>query len=554
MTRYHHPALKQFTDQQVRFAPRDLRLQQIDRAETLLNELEADHEYPYTEICSRITTRKAEMYPDLQIPGRDVIHDLRLFVEEMSDSADLNAEAYGDQVMTVEEISKHYNVSTKTVDRWRNRGLVSRRFRFGKRKRIGFLRSSVENFVRTHVEDVRRGSSFSQLTADEREKIISSARRMAQRGMCPAQIGKELSRQTGRSPETIRYTLKHFDEQHPDLAIFPRASRPLTDEQRELLFIDYQRKVPIERLATRFGRTRASIYRILSEVRAEKLLAAPIDYMDSPDFHVETAETAILCEAPQIDGKQSKQRVPPGLPPYLASLYNIPLLTREEEVYYFRKMNYLKYRASELLKELDPRGGKPKLMDQIEELIRQSLEVKNHLIRCNLRLVVSIAKKHIKPTTNFFEMVSDGNMSLIRAIEKFDYTKGNKFSTYASWAIMKNFARSLPAESTQQDRYRTGQDLLFQTSFDHKTNQYEQELNHSRQQEAVTQILGQLDERERQIIEYRFGLDHAQEPLTLEEVGSRFGVTKERIRQLEIRALNKLRSLVKIEGMDIPGI
>lgn len=554
MTRYHHPALKQFTDQQVRFAPRDLRLQQIERAEKLLNELDSEREYPYTEICTRVTTRKTEMYPDLNIPGRDVIHDLRLFVEEMSDSADISAEAYGDQVMTVEEISKQYNVSTKTVDRWRNRGLVSRRFKFGKRKRIGFLRSSVENFVRTHGEDVRRGSSFSQLSVDEREKIISSARRMAQRGMCPAQIGKELSRQTGRSPETIRYTLKHFDEQHPDLAIFPRASRPLTEEQRELLYADFQRKLPMERLAVKYGRTRASIYRILSEIRAEKLLAAPMDYMDSPEFHVANAESKILVDPPRIEGKTTKQRIPPGLPPYLASLYNISLLTREEEAYYFRKMNFLKYRASELRQGIDQRGAKPKLMDQIEDLMQQSVEVKNHLIRCNLRLVVSIAKKHIKPTTNFFEMVSDGNMSLIRAIEKFDYTKGNKFSTYASWAIMKNFARSLPAESTLRDRYRTGQDLLFQTSFDEKSNQYEQELTHSRQQEAVTQILGQLDERERQIIEYRFGLDHAKEPLTLEEVGSRFGVTKERIRQLEIRALNKLRTLARTEGMDIPGI
>lgn len=554
MTRYHHPALKQLADQQVRFAPRDLRLQQTDRAETLLNELNASDEYPYTEICSRITSRKTEMYPDLTIPGRDVIHDLRLFVEDMSDSADLSAESYGDQVMTVDEISKHYNVSTKTVDRWRNRGLVSRRFRFGNRKRIGFLRTSVENFVRSHPDEVQRGRSFSQLTSGEREAIISSARRMAQRGMCPAQIGKELSRQTGRSPETIRYTLKHFDEEHPDLAIFPRASRPLTAGQRELLYLDYQRKVPMERLAVRYGRTRASVYRILAEIRAEKLLASPIDFMDSPDFHVANAETSILCEAPVVEGKQTKQRVPPGLPPYLASLYNIPLLTREEEVYYFRKMNYLKFRAAALLQGLDPRGGKPKLMDQIEALLAQSVEVKNHLIRCNLRLVVSIAKKHIKPTTNFFEMVSDGNMSLIRAIEKFDYTKGNKFSTYASWAIMKNFARSLPAESTQQDRYRTGQDLLFQSSFDHKSNPYEQELHHLRRQEAVSQILGQLDERERQIIECRFGLDRGTEPLTLEQVGNRFGVTKERIRQLEIRALNKLRSLVKIEGMDIPGV
>lgn len=70
--------------------------------------------------------------------------------------------------------------------------------------------------------------------------------------------------------------------------------------------------------------------------------------------------------------------------------------------------------------------------------------------------MVSIAKKHMRPNANFFEMVSDGNMSLLRAIEKFDFSRGNKFSTYASWAIMKNFARSIPAEHTLLDRFKTG--------------------------------------------------------------------------------------------------
>ena len=83
--------------------------------------------------------------------------------------------------------------------------------------------------------------------------------------------------------------------------------------------------------------------------------------------------------------------------------------------------------------------------------------MKNFLIRSNLRLVVSIAKRHMKPRMSFFEMVSDGNMSLIRAIEKFDYTKGNKFSTYATWAIMKNYARSIPAEHTHAGPVPDGQ-------------------------------------------------------------------------------------------------
>ena len=140
-------------------------------------------------------------------------------------------------------------------------------------------------------------------------------------------------------------------------------------------------------------------------------------------------------------------------------------------------------------------------------MLDQSNEVKNLLIRSNLRLVVSIAKRHIKPSSNFFEMVSDGNMSLIRAIEKFDYSKGNKFSTYATWAIMKNFARSIPAENTWQERFRTGSDELFQASQEKRGDQFAEELVHQRQHTLIMGILDQLEEREREIIRYRFGLD-----------------------------------------------
>ena len=102
-------------------------------------------------------------------------------------------------------------------------------------------------------------------------------------------------------------------------------------------------------------------------------------------------------------------------------------------------------------------------MDEIERLYDQAVAVKNQIVRANLRLVVSIAKRHVGPTDNFFELVSDGNMSLIRAAEKFDYARGNKFSTYASWAIMKNFARTIPDEHRRRDRFRTSQLETFAT-------------------------------------------------------------------------------------------
>ncbi|MCA9044978.1 MAG: sigma-70 family RNA polymerase sigma factor, partial [Planctomycetaceae bacterium] len=255
-----------------------------------------------------------------------------------------------------------------------------------------------------------------------------------------------------------------------------------------------------------------------------------------------------------VERKASRTKAPPGLPHYLASLYTVPLLTREEEQYYFRKMNYLKFKAVQLRESLDPRKPRAKELDALETLVEQAVQVKNFLIRSNLRLVVSIAKKHMTPTANFFEMVSDGNMSLFRAIEKFDYTKGNKFSTYATWAIMKNYARSIPTELTRRDRFRTGTEDVFMFSPEERGSQYEAESNNAQQHQVIMSILDQLDERERNIIVHRYGLERGSEPETLEQVGTRLGVTKERIRQIESRAMQKLRKIAVDEKLDIPGL
>ena len=157
-------------------------------------------------------------------------------------------------------------------------------------------------------------------------------------------------------------------------------------------------------------------------------------------------------------------------------------------------------------------------------------------------------------SSNFFEMVSDGNMSLFRAVEKFDFALGNKFSTYATWAIMKNYARSIPAEYTRQDRFRTGNDEMFDYSTDDRRNPYEDQRTNEQQHNVIMSILQQLEDRERSIIIERFGLDDGTEPLTLEQVGERHGVTKERIRQIETRALQKIRKIASEEHLEIPGV
>ncbi|MCI0334916.1 MAG: sigma-70 family RNA polymerase sigma factor [Planctomycetes bacterium] len=546
---YQSPVLRDLCDQQIRFAPRVKKLQQVEAAERLISEIDPQREYPYEYVCFRITGYRPEAAAQTKILGVDLLHDLRLLVEDLSDSADMAADNIGEQVLTVEELAKQFNVSTKTISRWRELGLVSRRLVFDGRKRVGFLRSSVDRFVKNNHDRVARGARFSQLTDEQRRDIIDRARRLASAGGGQSEISRRLAKRAGRSVETIRSTIRQFDKQHPELAIFPDLTGPLTEAQKTRIYQAFKRGASVDKLIKQFGRTKTTIYRVINEVRAARIVELPLDFIPNQRFSRKGAEKACLGPMPQSDTAAKKARRPSGLPPYLASLYEMPLLTREQEAHLFRKYNFLKYRASKLREQLHPAQPRSSLMDEIESLHQKVVATKNEIARANLRLVVSIAKRHVTPDQNFFELVSDGNMSLLRAIEKFDFARGNKFSTYASWAIMKNFARTIPGEFKHRDRFRTSQEELFAATQEHRGNPLVEEGAQHQREAQIERILRRLDDREQKIIIGRFGLDHAQEPQTLKEVGATLGVTKERIRQIEARALSKLRQAAKEENI-----
>jgi RNA polymerase primary sigma factor len=286
----------------------------------------------------------------------------------------------------------------------------------------------------------------------------------------------------------------------------------------------------------------------LAELRSrrETFFSRPIDYIACRQFLRADAER--LATVPPADAAVPLERSnaePPrgeGLTPYLASLYQTRLLTKDEEQFYFRRMNWLKFRASADRGRLDRRRATARQMDRIEGLLAEADTVKAILITANLRLVVSIAKKFVDPSWSFEELVSEGNVALMRAVEKFNFALGNRFSTYATYAIQRHFFRLSQRGRKFRSRFTSDDAALAALAAEPPSPPQPSAAQIDSLKSLFAGFLEELEPRERRVVVARFGFD-GRAPRTFRELGVQMGVCKERIRQIQGRAMEKLRSL-----------
>ncbi len=238
-------------------------------------------------------------------------------------------------------------------------------------------------------------------------------------------------------------------------------------------------------------------------------------------------------------------KIPSDVSPYIEPLYKFPLLSREGEWFLFMKMNYCRYKASQLANEMMLDPSKKLLQTEYDRMMQMAYETRNDIINHNLRLVVSLAKRQRKEGVTFEEWFSNGNISLLRAVNKFDCNKVNpriegtniKFSTYATWAITNGYWQDYSDSQKKQIQYLTDYTSDELQIPDPRTSGHESE--HNEEIQLVFKSVKKLDKRERSIINERFGIGC--EAATFEVIGRKLGLTKERVRQVEARALRLIK-------------
>lgn len=260
-------------------------------------------------------------------------------------------------------------------------------------------------------------------------------------------------------------------------------------------------------------------------------------------------------EAEFVEAIESGQR-PEGrteasaLPAHLARMSATPLLTPEQESLIFRRMNFCKSRANSVRATIDPEAPSAEDVREFEDLVRRSERLRNHLIEANTRLVMSIARKFSDERNSFDELLSQGVASLMHAVEKFDFGRGFRFSTYATCAVRRDLYRMVMGRKKELVRFATGCEERLEGA--EPAQEGIDERSWQTLSGAMDRMLECLDSRERTILEARFGLDGSRKRTSYSKLGKELGISKERVRQLANRALDRLRDVVgeyRLESM-----
>ncbi|MHC4112625.1 MAG: sigma-70 family RNA polymerase sigma factor [Planctomycetota bacterium] len=547
---------------QHRFAPQQQRLKQLDAAEKLLMLIDADKEYPFEFVCFRITGfRPKDMPEQPSIKGGDLVEDLQIFISRLSGQLARPIAEYNEKVYNIEELAAAFGVSTKTIHRWRRRGLTARKFIFEVGKIcLGFTQSALDRFIEANPDLVARAKNFDRLIDSQKQQIIKQATALvAETKLSRCQIINRIADKTGRAHETIRLTLLNYEKEHPDKPIFKKPSGVIDSAQAAEIYKLFKQGTDIKELMKRFYRSRSSIYRLINKRRARALITKKIEFIPSKEFLKENAGEKILAEPIKVQKTASAGTFEPFelpgehlLPEYLQTLKDTPILNREQEHKLFRRYNYLKHLACIARNGLKTNRVSSKLLEEIEDYLTEAEIIRKTIVEANLRLVVSIASRHVKSGASFLELVSRGNFALIKAVEEFDYTTGLRFSKRASLNIAKEYAK-VSGKSTQLSRKRAAS--LADIQRDMRATATADLAAIERARQSLTQVIkNELNEREQYVILNHFGLTGSpikKKKKTLKQIGEDRNLTKERVRQIELLALQKLRQSLSSKEFEL---
>jgi RNA polymerase primary sigma factor len=285
--------------------------------------------------------------------------------------------------------------------------------------------------------------------------------------------------------------------------------------------------------------------------RATQLLHAEIEFVHNDSFSGvdEATLQSLLQDTDGLSADRHVEQAPRDLPPHLARFCETTLLSAQAERDLFFRMNCLKYKANAIRSRISLAEIDEKVICQVEALLEAARVIRDRIVQSNMRLVMAVVKKFANQRNSFDDLMSEGLMTLMRAVEKFDYDRGFRFSTYAYRAISRNVIRLINDRQRDALRFTTSSEALVLDTPQERLVTAGQEKTRERLNGRLLQLMGGLNRRERFILRGRYALGSHRKVKTCQRLANILGISKERVRQLEHAAVAKLRAKATDMGL-----
>ncbi|MCB9850060.1 MAG: sigma-70 family RNA polymerase sigma factor [Phycisphaerales bacterium] len=284
----------------------------------------------------------------------------------------------------------------------------------------------------------------------------------------------------------------------------------------------------------------------------ERVLTTPEPFIDDEALHAKDADVTLFGVAAKLPSSQAT-RFPAPKPLLKASVLagtRVPTLKADQERTLFLRLNYTRSRIFKILEEVGDRRLNLREARTLVAWGHWELDTRARIVELNMPLVLAMAKRTRLAGIDYNEMISEGNMALLRSVNKFDCARGFKFSTYACRAILKSFSRVAMRTSRYRGTFPVEYDPSIERSDHLERKRVDVEADCVDDLKMIlSNNAAELTAVEETVIRERFALDTAKAdvpvPKTLEQVGQLIGVTKERVRQIQNKALKKIRSALE---------
>jgi RNA polymerase primary sigma factor len=280
-----------------------------------------------------------------------------------------------------------------------------------------------------------------------------------------------------------------------------------------------------------------------------RVLKTEVGFILHPVFEAKGAAEEIFSEPLGLAARDNRlgltaaKRAGVDSPDQVSRLCEAKLLSPQQEVMLFQRMNFLRYQAMQERAKLNPERPSKRSLELVHRLLAMADWHRDRIVEANTRLVFSIIKKFVNSNNPFDDLLSEGIVALMRAVEKFDFGRGFRFSTYATQVVRRGAYRQVMETQAERSKLQSGVEEMGLDISDEGRQSAISEQRWHQLQSRLSVMMGDLDRRERFIIRARFSLGSHRRVHTLQSLADRLGVSKERVRQLEQRAMEKLRAM-----------